>query len=57
MEIVMPKVGLTMTEGTLAQWHKREGDRVRKGEVLFTFESEKSTLSTNHLPTACSVAC
>lgn len=44
MEIVMPKVGLTMTEGTLAQWHKREGDRVRKGEVLFTFESEKSTL-------------
>lgn len=44
MEIVMPKVGLTMTEGTLAQWHKREGERVRKGEVLFTFESEKSTL-------------
>ncbi|MCS7088603.1 MAG: 2-oxo acid dehydrogenase subunit E2 [Thermoflexales bacterium] len=44
MEIVMPKVGLTMTEGTLAQWHKREGEAVHKGEVLFTFESEKSTL-------------
>lgn len=44
MEIVMPKVGLTMTEGTLAQWHKREGERVNKGEALFTFETEKSSL-------------
>jgi pyruvate dehydrogenase E2 component (dihydrolipoamide acetyltransferase) len=44
MEIVMPKVGLTMTEGTLAQWHKREGDAVQKGELLFSFETEKSSL-------------
>jgi pyruvate dehydrogenase E2 component (dihydrolipoamide acetyltransferase) len=44
MEVVMPKVGLTMTEGAIAQWHKREGDFVRKGELLFTFETEKSTL-------------
>ncbi|GIV83839.1 MAG: dihydrolipoamide acetyltransferase component of pyruvate dehydrogenase complex [Candidatus Roseilinea sp.] len=40
----MPKVGLTMTEGVIVQWHKREGDCVRKGELLFTFETEKSTL-------------
>jgi pyruvate dehydrogenase E2 component (dihydrolipoamide acetyltransferase) len=40
----MPKVGLTMTEGTIAQWHKQEGEAVRKGDVLFTFETEKSTL-------------
>lgn len=40
----MPKVGLTMTEGVIAQWHKREGDFVRKGELLFTFETEKSAL-------------
>lgn len=44
MEIVMPKVGLTMTEGTLAEWHKREGEQVNKGEPLFTFETEKSSL-------------
>jgi len=44
MEIVMPKVGLTMTEGVIVQWHKREGDFVRAGEPLFTFETEKSTL-------------
>ncbi|MCL4506603.1 MAG: 2-oxo acid dehydrogenase subunit E2 [Chloroflexi bacterium] len=40
----MPKVGLTMTEGTIAQWHKHEGEHVNKGDVLFTFETEKSTL-------------
>ncbi len=44
MDILMPKVGLTMTEGVITQWHKQPGDLVRKGEVLFTFETEKSTL-------------
>ncbi len=44
MQILMPKVGLTMTEGTLVQWHKAEGEFVAKGDVLFTFETEKSTL-------------
>lgn len=44
MQILMPKVGLTMTEGTIVQWHKREGEFVAKGEALFTFETEKSTL-------------
>ncbi len=40
----MPKVGLTMTEGAITQWHKRAGEHVNKGELLFTFETEKSTL-------------
>jgi len=44
MQILMPKVGLTMTEGSIVQWHKREGDHVARGEPLFTFETEKSTL-------------
>lgn len=44
MQILMPKVGLTMTEGSIVQWHKREGDLVARGEPLFTFETEKSTL-------------
>ena len=44
MQILMPKVGLTMTEGTIVQWHKREGEFVAKREALFTFETEKSTL-------------
>ena len=42
--VVIPKLGLTMTEATVVEWHKREGDFVNKGEVLFTLENEKSTL-------------
>jgi len=44
MQILMPKLGLTMTEGTLTEWIKREGDSVRQGEILFLFESEKATM-------------
>ena len=40
----MPKLGLTMTEATLVEWLKADGDPVEKGEPLFVLESEKSTL-------------
>lgn len=39
--IVMPKLGLTMTEGTVSNWRKREGDNVKSGEVLFDVETDK----------------
>ncbi|MCF8044117.1 MAG: 2-oxo acid dehydrogenase subunit E2 [Desulfarculaceae bacterium] len=39
----MPKLGLTMTEGLLVQWQKREGDPVKTGDVLFVLETEKVT--------------
>ncbi|HVX99290.1 MAG TPA: dihydrolipoamide acetyltransferase family protein [Pseudorhodoplanes sp.] len=39
--IVMPKVGLTMTEGKIVEWKKGVGDRVEKGETVFVFETEK----------------
>ena len=44
MQIVMPKLGLTMTEATLTEWHKAEGDEVKQGEILFEFESDKAVL-------------
>jgi pyruvate dehydrogenase E2 component (dihydrolipoamide acetyltransferase) len=44
MEIVMPKLGLTMTEGKLIRWRKAEGGVVKQGEILFEFESEKASL-------------
>lgn len=44
MRIIMPKLGLTMTEGTLTRWYKTAGDPVKQGEILFEFESEKSAL-------------
>ncbi|MHC6179151.1 2-oxo acid dehydrogenase subunit E2 [Clostridium sp. JNZ X4-2] len=40
---VMPKLGLTMTEGTLVNWHKNEGDKIEKGEILFEVETDKLT--------------
>lgn len=39
--IVMPKLGLTMTEGLLASWRVQPGDQVADGDVLFVVETEK----------------
>jgi dihydrolipoamide dehydrogenase len=41
--VVMPKLGLTMTEGTVDEWKKNEGDAVKQGEVLFTVSTDKLT--------------
>ncbi len=40
----MPKLGLTMTEGTIARWLKREGEAVQTGDILFEFENDKSLM-------------
>ena len=37
----MPKLGLTMTKGTILKWFKGQGDRVEKGDKLVLFETEK----------------
>lgn len=42
-EIVMPKLGLTMTEGTVEKWHVKEGDQVEQGQALVEISSEKLT--------------
>ncbi len=41
VEVLMPKMGLTMTEGIVGEWKKKEGESVKKGEVLFTVETDK----------------
>jgi len=43
LDIVMPKLGLTMTEGLIVEWKKNEGEEVKKGDVLFVLETEKVT--------------
>jgi len=43
MEIVMPKLGLTMAEGQVVEWKKQQGETVKKGEVIFVLETEKVT--------------
>jgi pyruvate dehydrogenase E2 component (dihydrolipoamide acetyltransferase) len=43
-EIILPKLGQTMVEGAIIEWFKNEGDPVKRGEVLFSVESDKATL-------------
>ena len=40
-EIVMPQLGLTMTEGAVSAWLKKPGDRVERGEILFLVQTDK----------------
>jgi pyruvate dehydrogenase E2 component (dihydrolipoamide acetyltransferase) len=40
----MPKLSDTMTEGVVAEWHKKVGDTVKNGEVLAEIESDKATM-------------
>lgn len=46
-EILMPQLGLTMTEGLIMEWKKREGDKVSRGEVLFSVENDKATIDVS----------
>ena len=42
-ELLMPKLGLTMTEGTIDEWKKKVGDPVQKGEILYSVATDKLT--------------
>ena len=42
-ELLMPKLGLTMTEGTIDEWKKKEGDSVAKGEIIYSVATDKLT--------------
>src|SRR3984893_7936619 len=44
IEILMPALSPTMTEGNLAKWLKKEGDEVRSGDVLAEIETDKATM-------------
>jgi len=40
----MPKMSDTMTEGVIAEWHKKVGDKVKSGDVLAEVETDKATM-------------
>lgn len=44
VNILMPALSPTMTEGTLAKWLKKEGDMVKAGEVIAEIETDKATM-------------
>lgn len=40
-EVIMPKIGLDMEEGTISKWLKGAGDTVKEGEPLVDIETDK----------------
>ena len=44
IDILMPALSPTMTEGKLAKWLKKEGDEVASGDVLAEIETDKATM-------------
>ena len=44
VQVLMPALSPTMTEGTLAKWLKKEGDTVDSGDVLAEIETDKATM-------------
>ena len=44
VQVLMPALSPTMTEGTLAKWLKKEGDIVESGDVLAEIETDKATM-------------
>ncbi|MFO1067254.1 MAG: pyruvate dehydrogenase complex E1 component subunit beta [Geminicoccaceae bacterium] len=44
IEILMPALSPTMTEGNLAKWLKNEGDTIRSGDVIAEIETDKATM-------------
>ncbi len=44
IEVLMPALSPTMTEGKLAKWLKNEGDEVKSGDVLAEIETDKATM-------------
>jgi len=44
VNIEMPKLSDTMTEGTLVKWHKKVGDSVEIGDILAEVETDKATM-------------
>ena len=43
-EITMPQLSDTMTEGTVVKWLKKEGDKVKEGEIIAEVETDKATM-------------
>jgi pyruvate dehydrogenase E2 component (dihydrolipoamide acetyltransferase) len=44
IEITMPALSPTMTEGNLAKWVKKEGDKIKAGDVIAEIETDKATM-------------
>lgn len=41
MDIIMPKMGESVSEGTIIKWHKKVGDKVKRDEIIFEISTDK----------------
>ncbi len=48
----MPRLGLTMAEGTVVEWHAQPGDAVERGTALLVVESEKAQVEVEAFASA-----
>jgi len=49
VEVLMPALSPTMTEGTLVKWCKAEGDEIKSGDVVAEIETDKATMEVEAL--------
>ena len=49
MNVLMPQLGETVAEGTVANWHKKVGDKVAVDEILFDIETDKVSMEVPSL--------
>ena len=49
IEILMPALSPTMTEGNLSKWVKKEGDKVKPGDVIAEIETDKATMEVESI--------
>jgi pimeloyl-ACP methyl ester carboxylesterase len=46
-EVILPRVDMDMSEGTIAAWYVNEGDEIREGAVMFEIETSKATMEVD----------
>jgi hypothetical protein len=45
IQLKMPALSPTMTEGQIIKWHKKEGDKISPGDVLFEVQTDKAVMA------------
>ncbi|NJD03115.1 MAG: biotin/lipoyl-binding protein [Ruminiclostridium sp.] len=43
-EITLPKLGVTMEEGMINKWYKKEGDYIKAGDIIYEIETDKTSM-------------
>jgi pyruvate dehydrogenase E2 component (dihydrolipoamide acetyltransferase) len=41
MDIIMPKMGESVSEGTIIRWHKKIGEQIKRDEIIFEISTDK----------------